>query len=274
MNFDADILIMGAGVYGANQITAETHAALSRCARIFHLTVSEDVGRYLASNFSSAQSLVPLYVDGKLDLDVYHEIAQLVIDCARVLRPTGLLVVGHPSFYVSPTELILERAFRQGLTVHVYPAVSTLDAMMAMLRIDIGRTGVQIMDCNRLVTYALRPDARLPLLLYQIGTFGTGFITRTKRNSAGRFRELVDYLGTLYPPRHRVLIAECAMSAVHQGRWEWVPLQSLASHALSINYNSTLLVPPSRPLEVSDQRFFRGLTDIGLAGGMISTDDG
>ncbi len=218
------------------------------------------LGRFPISILGPIVSLISIEKND-LDLEVYCRIASFLIAQASSCHRITFLVMGHPCIYVFVTELIRRHAPQYNVAVRILPAVSAIDTILALMDFDISNTGLQILDANRIVSYALTPAKNVPLLIFQVGCFGSGFITRTTQNSPDRIRVLVEYLMRFYPADHPVEVIECDMGAPHRTVRFTLPLASLCWNGNLINYNTTLYLPPAEAIRIKNSEFHRRLVD-------------
>lgn len=265
----SEIVITGSGLLGHHHLTLETVAAVSSADVVYHLVTGDEAVRTLHGLNPETYGLVSFYRDGALDLDVYGRIVSFLIAQAMAGRRVAFVVMGHPSIYVAPTHLLVEHGPRWGVRVRVLPALSTIDAILALMPFDIANTGLQILDANRLVSYGLVPMRNVPLLLFQVGCFGSGFITRTVRNAPDRLRVLVDQLRLCYPDDHPIELIECEMGLPHRAVRISMPLAALAEHGHRVNYNTTVFIPAAEPVVVRSPEFQARLVDPGAVAELV-----
>jgi precorrin-6B methylase 1 len=251
----SEIVVMGAGLMGSHHLTLETVAELQRAEVVFHLVTGLEAVRTLARLNPNLYSMMEFYREGAVDLEVYSHMVSYLLAQALAHRRIGFVVMGHPSIYVAPTHLLLEHGPRYGVQVRVLAALSTLDVLLSSLPFDIANTGLQVLDANRLVAYALEPQRNVPLLLFQAGCFGSGIITRMQQNHPERLRPLVDYLQRFYPLEHPTEIVECEMGWPHRAVRLPLPLNALAQAGHLVTYNTTLYLPACEQPEVRNLAF-------------------
>lgn len=254
-----EIVVAGVGMTSTRHMTFEVAEALTQSNCVFHMVTGVEAVKFLQSINRNTYSLVGLYKDGHLDLDVYNQIASFLIAQAIAQHQIAFVVMGHPSIYVAPTHLLAFYAPKYGVNVRVLPGISSLDTIVATLPFDIGNSGLQILDANRIVSYALEPMSNTPLLVLQVGCFGSGYITRMQENGTARLSSLVEYLLNFYPGNHLIQLIECAMGSDHGGSIHTLPLSALAHNGHLATYNTTLYVPPATPISVKNQRFHEQL---------------
>jgi uncharacterized protein YabN with tetrapyrrole methylase and pyrophosphatase domain len=265
-----EIVVAGAGMLSSLHMTVDTIREVSLADHVFHMLSGPPAIAMLQRLNPRTHSLVGFYREGDLDLDVYNRIVSFLIAQAMAHQRIVFVVMGHPSIYVAPTHLLTEHAPRYGVTVRICPAVSAIDTILAVMPFDIANTGLQILDANRIVAYALEPARNVPLLVFQVGCFGSGYITRLTANSPDRLRPLAEYLGRIYPPEHVVELIESEMEWPHRAVRLRMPLMELASNGHLVTYNTTLYVPPCQPVKVENVDFQQGLLDSAAVGKLVS----
>ena len=264
------VTVVGCGLAGARHLTLETVETIRAADVVYHLVTGDEAVAAFAALNPQTYGLIGFYRDGALDLDVYAQIVSFVIAQALVPRRVVLVVMGHPSIYVAPTHMLQEHGPRYGVPVSVLPAISSIDVMLTDFPFDIANTGLQILDANRLVTYRLRPQRNVPLLLFQVGCFGSGIITRTQQNHPGRLSALADYLLGFYGAAHEVVLIEGGMGFPHRPVRHRMPLAELATNGHLVTYNTTLYVPAEERVAVRDAEFLARLTDPHAAAELVA----
>jgi uncharacterized protein YabN with tetrapyrrole methylase and pyrophosphatase domain len=267
----AEITIVGTGIQGRRHMTQETVAALSSADVVYHLVTGREAVDELMRLNPNSHGLFDMYSEGALDLDVYYRIVSFLLARAMPDRRVVFAVMGHPSIYVAATHLLREHGPRWGVQVRVMAGVSAVDVMLLSLNADIGSTGMQVLDANRLVSYQLVPETRMPAIVFQIGCFGSGYITRSQVNAPDRLAPLAAYLQRFYPAAHPVDIVECDMGFPHQEQRYRMPLAELANRAGVVTYNSTLFIPPAAALQVLDPAFQHRLVDPAAVGALVAS---
>ena len=139
MTEPADITIVGAGVDGWNQLTAEGADALRLARTVFH---SRYHGAPPADLLGPGVAVTDLdadaYRNGEFRPDMYHRMAERVLAAADVdtARPVAVAQPGSAVVVDTVTDLLLDLAPRRGRTVRVVPGVSSIEAVLALLGQD------------------------------------------------------------------------------------------------------------------------------------------
>lgn len=240
-------------------MTVETVKAVQTCDVLFSLQGDPAVTRELARLCPRVEDLATLYQDKKLDLEVYRRIVDRVTAALRPGRATGVVFQGHPLLYCNPAQMLIRHCEQNDVELKILSGVSSLDTIFTALKIDIGATGLQILDVNRMVLYRQKPSTETPCLIFQVGSFGSAMITRGLRNRAERFAPLQRYLSRLYPAGHELKLVDCSTTSGFPDRVLSFPLSRLSAMAGEIDYTSTLYVPATRPPSGLDRAFLARL---------------
>lgn len=254
---------MGTGIRDLSQMTVETVKALQACDLVFSLHGDPAVTRSLRALARKVIDLTCLYKDRCLDLAVYRAIVGRVTRQLSGRRTVAVIFHGHPLLYSNPAQMLIKHCEHEKIDLEVLSGVSSLDAIFTALKLDVGSTGLQAFDVNRLLLYRLKPSVHTPCLVFQIGSFGSALITRTMQNARGRFVPLERYLRTCYPKGHPAVIVECSTLTGLADKVIPTTVDGLDAMADRINYNSTLYIPADVANVRMDRSYLRKLRDQG-----------
>src|SRR5262249_46008258 len=121
----------------------------------------------------------------------------------RSSRPIGYVTYGNPMSYDRVAQNLLEYAKDVGFSTQIIPGISSLDSVLCDLGIDMA-PAIQIFEASWLLACHIPLNIRVPVLLMQMGAFGSLRTHYTKRTNGSSLNELVEYLRLFYPPFHRV----------------------------------------------------------------------
>jgi uncharacterized protein YabN with tetrapyrrole methylase and pyrophosphatase domain len=263
------ITIVGAGIFGPDQITQEGDAALRTSELIFFLLdLNPRLRQYLKSLGPELVDLDPLYREGRLETDVYDDITRLVVFAAAVRRRTALLVPGHPAIYVTVTREIEERGNAMGIETVVLPGISSIDTMILQLGLEIGDRGVQIYEANRFIYHGIVPDRRVPLFLLQPGAVGSAVLTHRSASRPRRFDVLRRALRRFYPPEHPCVVLASQSAVGRPARKQTIRLSQLARRSV-FDHDTSLFVPPCEEISVVRRDFYDSLNEPGRVASLI-----
>lgn len=238
------LYLLGSGIRGTLQFTAETMQALRACRRVFVLHADSDVVDFARRHCAEVEDLAPLYETRSVRDDVYRKISELLVQEAVRSGPIGFLVHGNPLFLVSATEYTLDLAERHGLRVSVLPAVSSFDTLLCDLRLDYGYA-VQVFDSTTLLKAGWTPNPQVPLLLFQLAsTLDRAVIVGEP--SPQVLAPLVELLTPLYGPGHGVEVVFSSSHPLEPSTITRLALGELTTVDLELWRRPTLHVPPVR----------------------------
>ncbi len=218
------IKIVGLGSGDYKQLTLEALEIMKAAGCLILRTEKHPTVEYIRKSGISFEVCDDLYDSQETFEATYQKICQRVIDRCEEKGEVVYAVPGHPLVAEKAVELILGRQSEE-LQVEVIPAVSFVDAILAVLKID-PINGLKIIDglsldeqkpdarCGNIVTQIynryVASEAKLKLMesynddfeIYLIraaGVQGLERIERIKLYELDRI-EWVDYLTSLYIP--------------------------------------------------------------------------
>lgn len=198
----ADLYLVGLGIGGFARRTMEADEILSQSAAILHLTAYD---AELKTNYSGdVVNLQHVYEAHDHAADVYTNMTNIVmeyVEANNFLGSVVFLTYGHPLFLVDTGWELIDKCQQKGLRVKPLAAISFVDQVLC----DIGKrfdSGVQMYEADLLVTHRVALDSRFPLLVSQIGEYGTSSL-RINNNKVKRLHPLFEYLQQQYPGDRR-----------------------------------------------------------------------
>lgn len=251
-----DIYLLGTGIKGFSHITLETNYTLKNCNEVYYINPLHSLEAYLKKINPKSFNLIGLYKDFRSATDVYEEITRIIIKRAKEISKISFLSHGNPIIFSTPTQIIIKKAKEENLTVEVLPAISAIDSILTELKIDIGDLGLQIFDANKLVLYEQNINTFVPCVIFQIGIFGSKFITRSLRNKPHRFKLFKQYLLKFYPEEHIVYLIESAVDYILNSQKSKFPISDIETKADFINTNSSLYIPPVKGTYIRNKKFY------------------
>lgn len=250
---DTDVYVLGTGVVGYRQLTREAEAALERSEQVFLLHTHDIVYEYLADEFDAAVTDLREEYEAHTDRrDTYERMAERVLSAASsATSPVSFVLYGHPMVYVSPSQIVLERADDHELTVEVRPGVSAMDCLYVDLGLDPAENGIQMYDATDLILREYELNPSVPTMIWQIGSIETTLYT-TSQSSPQRFTRLREYLEQYYPEDHTVSLVKTATLPVADPEKLDYELGNLEQIHEDVTPLHTLYIPPSTSRNVQD----------------------
>ena len=242
---NGSLVVVGTGIRVVGHLTTEAIAWMRQADRLLYLVgdpVAEATIHRL--NTSSAESLFPLYVDGKPRIAIYNAIVDRILACVRSGMLTCVAVYGHPGVFAMPFHKAVHQARTEGYRARMLPAISAEDCLFADLGIDPATHGCQSFEATEFLMNGRIADPSVGLILWQIGLVGDP-LYRKSGYGTSLLPLLVEQLCQSHQPDHVCTIYEAALYPEIDPRIDKTTLRRLPQAAPTTL--STLYVPPSRP---------------------------
>jgi hypothetical protein len=238
------LIVVGTGIRVVGQLTTEAIAWMRRADRLLYV-VADPVAEatILRLNPTGAESLMPLYADGKPRLETYDMMASRILYCVRAGMLTCAVSYGHPGVFADPFHEAMRRARAGGYPAQMLPAISAEDCLFADMGIDPARDGCQSYDATDVLLHKRKLDPSAGVVLWQIGIVGDPQY-RAGPYNLSLLPLLIKRLAKFYPPGHVAYVYEAAMLPQAAPSIRPTPLESLT--LLTLTSTSTLYIPPSR----------------------------
>jgi len=238
----AELFLVGAGVCFPDQLTSEALEALRRSRAILTIVPQTALRDLTPTLLSKCVTLWHLYEPLRPRAENYRAVVDSVLDRAKEGGTTSWLTPGHPLVFDSVSEGLRREAPPLGITVHVLPAVSCIDTILA----DVGyepANGLVIHEATVVVAGRIPLNPDLAAILLQIGVFGTNMPRLTGSEPMPELAPLRDHLLRFFPPEHRVAFVRSRWSSQSPGSVEWTPLARMLEVMKQRVDGTTLFVP-------------------------------
>jgi uncharacterized protein YabN with tetrapyrrole methylase and pyrophosphatase domain len=222
-----ELFIIGLGVVIPDHVMAQSRRALSRCSRVYSI-VQEPAAHWMpkeALGQTQVINALDYYVDGGLRSDNYDRIAREIIRAAAD-APVAYVTYGNPMAYDRVAHNLVQYAREAAIPVHVVPGISSLDTIMCDLRVDMA-PAIQVYEASWMFVCQMTPQVDVPLLLLQVGNFGSLRAHYGKRRDGSSVTELAEYLCRFYPRSHSVSLVRSTAAEDHPARVRQVKLEDL-----------------------------------------------
>lgn len=248
-----DIYVIGTGMVGYRQLTKEAEAAIEESGRVYLLNLHGVVEEYLEQFDVETYDLRTYYEEHRDRREIYDSMAEHVLDAADDTdSPITFAAYGHPLVFVSPSQLIIDRAPERGLTVETRPGISSMDCLFVDLQLDPGVNGIQMYEATDLLTREFRLNPDVPAMIWQIGALETGLYD-TAPSKPERFSRIREYLQQFYPSDHTMTLARSATYPITESKLVDFKLDAFESMADQITGLHTLYIPPVRTRPVQNE---------------------
>ncbi len=239
----ADIFIVGTGIVSVRQITPEVVAAIRKSNEVFYLDTTVGIHDFLKNNCERVTDLHgSSYREGNGRIEAYNVMAATVIEAAIDHPPVTFALYGHPLVYALPPFKIIEASKLLGLSVKIYPGISSLDTLFIDLQVDPATQGLQMYEATDLLLRERPLQADVPCVLWQVGTVETELYSAAT-NTPARFHRLRDYLLKFYPPEHVVTVVSSSTHPLIASQRCEFPLKDISHHSESLHQGATMYIP-------------------------------
>jgi len=255
MTTSGSLTVVGTGIQ-TGQLTFAARNAIQEADKLLYF-VTEPIARgYLQAMNPNAESLAPLYEDGKERFVTYMQMVERILDEAKRGLRVCAAFYGHPGVFVIPAHEAIARAREAGIPAKMLPGISAEDCLFADLGIDPALPGCQSFEATDFLVHGRQADVTASLVLWQIGAIGVQ--TCEVRDYAPRNLDvLAEYLSGFYGPDHRVIVYEASVYPDFECKAELTALRALPQ--ASVSRMSTLYVPPASIPRPADAEMVRRL---------------
>lgn len=239
------LTIVGTGITLMAHLTKEAETAIRDAERLFFLVTSELAEAWMRQLNPRGESLADCYAAGGERSPVYQAMSARVLAAARAGQRVCAAFYGHPSVFVTPTQLMARAARREGLTLRVQPGISAEDCLFADLDLDPGAQGCQSYEASDFLLRPRRFDPHTPLVLWQIGVVGCFDVIGPDSDCGPALAALKALLLQHYPAEHPATVYLAPMLPIHTPTISHTSLGALEPALL--DRFCTLYIPPLGP---------------------------
>ncbi len=236
------VVVAGVGIRGPEQVSAEVEAALRAADVVFHCLGDPATVRWVRSLARAEHDLIPLYADGAPRLRAYRAMADLVLGQAAAGAQVALAVPGHPCLLHTGVQLTVRGARRARIPVTILPGISSVDMLLALVGVDPGFGGLQVLEATDLLLYHRGLQADGHVVILQPACIGPR-VHRAEGHHGQRAGMLVDRLVEVYPAGHAALHFRISAGDSAADALRWTTVGALAGERWS--NASSLYLPPA-----------------------------
>lgn len=247
----ADLYLVGLGIGGFDRRSVEADDALRDCSVVLHLTAFDEE---LRERFSGeVVDLADVYESSDDAIGVYARMAEIVLgylERSAFLGPVAFVTYGHPLYLVDTGWQLRRSCVERGYRVKALSAPTFVDQALSDLgaRFDVG---YQCYEARFFYRWRVAVDTRMPLMLAEVGDFGTTRLRDTDR-SASRVAPLLDVLQATYPPDRRCALFLLPWRHDMAPAVQWTIVRDLPAMATSVHIASSLFIAGDENLEYFD----------------------
>lgn len=234
--------VVGLGLRCPEQTSERCLQALREADRVFLISDNLEKQDWLRQLNPHFYNLMTHYATGKPRRDTYQEMADQVLESLNAGEHAALVSYGHPLVFCDPSRLAIEQTAQAGYSVEILPGVSSIDCLLADLRVDVQNYGLQIYEGHDLLLHGLVLDPGCSQIIFQVPSLGDN----TGGWIPGRFRGFIRALGErlieVFGEEHEVVLYFGSNSPERPTRADRCRLKELYQAEMISEY--TLWVPP------------------------------
>lgn len=234
--------VLGLGLRCPEQTTERCMQSLRQADRVFLISDNLEKQAWLRQLNPNFYNLMTHYALGKPRRETYQEMADQVLACLNEGGNAALVSYGHPLVFCDPSRLAIEQTAAAGHELEILPGVSSIDCLLADLRVDAHQFGLQIYEGHDLLLHAVAVDPRCSQIIFQVPSLGDN----TGGWVAGRFRGFIRALGEklieTFGEEHEAVFYFGSNSPERPTRADRCRLKEL--HQVEMVSEYTLWVPP------------------------------
>jgi precorrin-2 methylase len=246
VSLQPDLFLIGLGVMIPGHITVQATQAISRCDLLYSILQEAPRLWIPADRLGQTEVVNALewYAEGNLRSQNYEQVARKILKAVGRGRSVGYVTYGNPMAYDRVAQNLVNYAKEAGFGVQVVPGISSLDTVFCDLQVDMA-PGIQVFEASWLVACEIKPRVDVPVLLLQVGAFGSLRTHYTKRQDGSSLTELVEYLCKIYPKSHVVSLVRSTGDENQATSVRHVGLGSLCEVTADQLSGASLYIPPS-----------------------------
>jgi hypothetical protein len=205
------VVIIGLGVKVPEHTTVEARRAMADCAVIYSI-VQQPPKLWLPADRLDKTRVInalDLYAEGAPRAKNYEQVARTIHRSLQSGGNVGYVTYGNPMAFDSVAQHLIRLAGEDNTPFEIIPGISSVDTILCDLNVDMA-PGIQIVEASWLVAYKVQLHLNLPVLLLQIGAYGSTQTHYKSPQSARVLSGLSDYLSAFYPATHRGVLVRSA----------------------------------------------------------------
>jgi len=246
------------GVIIPDHVTPQAQHAISRCSQIYAI-VQEPSALWIPKGKLGQIKVInalDYYTDGGIRADNYERVAREIIGAASAGNAVGYVTYGNPMSYDRVAQNLVLYAEEAGVVAQVVPGISSLDTIMCDLRLDMA-PAIQVFEASWIYICQTEPHTDVPMLLLQVGTFGSLRAHYGSRRDGSSIVELADYLCRYYPRTHSVSLVRSTAAKDQPACVRQVTLENLKNVSAEDLSGASMFIPASRQTNPDPEIFRR-----------------
>jgi precorrin-4 methylase len=232
-----------------SHITFQATQAMSVCSELYSV-VQEPAIRWLPKGMVDQTKVVNLlewYAENQPRMQNYDRVAKNIFKAIGLGKSIGYVTYGNPMAYDRVAYNLIQLVKDSGFSLEVIPGISSLDCILCDLRVDMA-PGIQVFDASWLFACRIRPRIDVPLLLMQVGAFGSLQTHYTERQDGRSLNHLVHYCLEFYSPSHPVSLIRSRSNQAEPSHIRHLALRDLGKVTAEDLSGASLYLPSSQDI--------------------------
>jgi uncharacterized protein YabN with tetrapyrrole methylase and pyrophosphatase domain len=239
-----ELFIIGLGVSIPEHVTIQAARALAKCIKVYSI-VQEPPSLWLPPDCLEKIEVVnalELYEEGNLRTDNYQHVARAIVGALCKGKSLGYVTYGSPMAYDRVAQNLIEYAAESRFRFQIVPGISSLDTVLCDLHVDMA-PAIQVVEASWLFACQIQLHIGIPVLLVQVGAFGSLRTHYRKRSDGASLAELIEYLYNFYPRSHPVSLIRSTGQEGEPARIRHVALERLSAVTADDLSGASLYIP-------------------------------
>jgi len=196
MRNGGQLVIVGSGIAAISHFTLEAVAYIEDADHVFYHATNGATASYVRKINPRCSDLYKYYGEGKTRRITYLQMTEAIMHEVRNGSKVVGVFHGHPGVFVRATRQAASLAASEGFPVKILPGISSIDCLLADLRIDPSSASLQIIAAGHVLRGSeLCTSAQV--VLVQAGAVGDSSFSFSGYKNAKRV-ELFERLTELY----------------------------------------------------------------------------
>lgn len=241
------LVIAGLGIKFLSHLTKETEKIICDSDKVLYLANDLLFPDWIAQTNKNSESLEPIYFSENNRHNAYLAIKDKILYELTQYKNVCFLIYGNPSFLVQVSNYVFNEAKKNGFPVHILPAISSLDCLLADLNINPGDGGMQLMEATELIVYRKFIDITAHVVIFQPSIIGQSGHSREEKEISRGLSILIQYLSDFYAQDTAIICYEASQYPKIASKIISTPLKQLMNTRISSR--TSLYIPPTKKSE-------------------------
>lgn len=250
------IVSVGAGMDWRKHLTLEGVEAISTVQKAFYFGELRGIENSFPGRHVPWHDLSKYAVYGEPRIESYRRVVAHILDEVANCGSVAWVTQGNPYILDGATAMLRERCRDGSIEFRVVPGLSTMDALLAYLDVDM-LAGLQILEANSIWLRRMTLNTALPTIILQFARQSTHLQVLDYAISASGLENVAGILVEAYGGDQQATLVTAPTHLRAEPDIMTLRLGNLVSAAPHINPWSSLFIPPKNAPIVDADRLKR-----------------